>query len=62
MLWRVLLVQFMCVILLRMACGRVCLCCESYLLECMSVGGCSAEKTSSVSCEFVPVCLPVVGI
>ena len=45
----------------------VCLCCESYLLECisfllgsmlvnvlfascMSVGGCSAEKASSVSC------------
>ena len=31
-----LLVQFLCVILLRMSCGRSCLCCESYLLDCIS--------------------------
>ena len=28
--------------------------------SCMSVGGCSAMNC--VLCEFVPVCLPVVGV
>ena len=60
-LWRVLLVKFLCAILLRMGCGRSCLCCVSCLLvcvfcllvlfaSCMSVGSCIAVKESSVSC------------
>ena len=68
MLWRVFASPVSLSYLLRMSCGRSCLCCESCLLElcffpalysmlvnvlfasCMSVGGCSAAKASSVSC------------
>ena len=63
-----LLVRFLCLILLRMSCGRslsvlrilptgMCLFPAWYSMlvnvlfaSCMSVGGCSAEKASSVSC------------
>ena len=63
-----LLVQFLCLILLRMSCGRslsvlrilptgMCFFPALYSMlvnvlfaSCMSVGGCSAEKASSVSC------------
>ena len=63
-----LLVQFLCLILLRMSCGRslsvlrilptgMCFFPALYSMlvnvlfaSCMSVGGCSAAKASSVSC------------